>query len=81
VIRIVARALAALALLAGTARAHETRPAYLELRERDASTWEVRWKVPAAYKRLAWPNGQDKPCALVMYWTRGFIENARKMRR
>ena len=32
-------------------------------------------KVPAAYKRLAWPTGQDKPCALVMYWTRGYIEN------
>ncbi len=31
-------------------------------------------KVPAAYKRLAWPNGQDKPCALVIYWTRGFLE-------
>ncbi len=38
-------------------------------------------KVPAAYKRLAWPNGQDKPCALVMYWTRGFIENEAKRRR
>jgi hypothetical protein len=35
-------------------------------------------KVPAAYKRLAWPTGQDKPCALVMYWTRGFIENGNK---
>lgn len=43
--------------------------------------YEVYDKVPAAYKRLAWPNGQDKPCALVMYWTRGFIENARKMKR
>ena len=32
-------------------------------------------KVPAAYKRLAWPTGQPKPCALVMYWTRGYIEN------
>ncbi|MBX7119516.1 MAG: carboxypeptidase-like regulatory domain-containing protein [Gemmatimonadaceae bacterium] len=31
-------------------------------------------KVPAAYKRLAWPNGQDKPCALVIYWTRGYFE-------
>lgn len=35
-------------------------------------------KVPAAYKRLAWPTGQDKPCALIMYWTRGFIENGNK---
>ena len=38
-------------------------------------------KVPAAYKRLAWPNGQDKPCALVMYWTRGFVENEARRRR
>jgi hypothetical protein len=38
-------------------------------------------KVPAAYKRLAWPNGQDKPCALVMYWTKGFLENEAKRRR
>lgn len=38
-------------------------------------------KVPAAYKRLAWPNGQQKPCALVMYWTKGFIENEAKRRR
>ncbi len=36
--------------------------------------YETYDKVPAAYKRLAWPNGQDKPCALVMYWTKGFLE-------
>lgn len=40
--------------------------------------YEVYEKVPAAYKRLAWPSGQDKPCALVMYWTRGFVEHANK---
>jgi hypothetical protein len=43
--------------------------------------YETYEKVPAAYKRLAWPNGQDKPCALVMYWTRGFVENEAKRRR
>lgn len=43
--------------------------------------YESYEKVPAAYKRLAWPNGQDKPCALVMYWTRGFLENEAKRRR
>ncbi|MBK7905847.1 MAG: carboxypeptidase regulatory-like domain-containing protein [Gemmatimonadetes bacterium] len=43
--------------------------------------YETYDKVPAAYKRLAWPNGQDKPCALVMYWTRGFLENEAKRRR
>lgn len=40
--------------------------------------YEVYEKVPAAYKRLAWPNSEDKPCALVMYWTRGFIEHAKR---
>jgi hypothetical protein len=37
--------------------------------------YEVYEKVPAAYKRLAWPNTQERPCALVMYWTRGYIEH------
>ncbi|MHB1297932.1 MAG: carboxypeptidase-like regulatory domain-containing protein [Gemmatimonadaceae bacterium] len=40
--------------------------------------YDLYEKVPAAYKRLAWPSGQGKPCALVMYWTRGFVENERK---
>ena len=42
--------------------------------------YETYEKVPAAYKRLAWPNQQDKPCALVMYWTKGFL-NAEAARR
>jgi hypothetical protein len=42
--------------------------------------YDVYEKVPEAYKRLAWPNGQDKPCALVMYWTRGFIEHEKDRR-
>jgi hydrogenase/urease accessory protein HupE len=29
------------------AQAHEVRPAYLQLREVDAQTWDVVWKVPA----------------------------------
>jgi hypothetical protein len=37
--------------------------------------YDLYEKVPAAYKRLAWPTGQDKPCALVMYWTRAFVDN------
>ncbi|HVH39531.1 MAG TPA: carboxypeptidase-like regulatory domain-containing protein [Gemmatimonadaceae bacterium] len=40
--------------------------------------YDVYEKVPAAYKRLAWPNGQDKPCALIMYWTRGFVEHEKQ---
>ncbi|MCC7001629.1 MAG: carboxypeptidase regulatory-like domain-containing protein [Gemmatimonadaceae bacterium] len=43
--------------------------------------YETYDKVPAAYKRLAWPRDQDKPCALVMYWTRGFIEHEAKRKR
>jgi hypothetical protein len=42
--------------------------------------YDVYEKVPAAYKRLAWPNGQDKPCALVMYWTRGYIEHQKTLK-
>lgn len=38
-------------------------------------------KVPAAYKRLAWPNTEQKPCALVMYWTKDFLEAEAKKRR
>lgn len=40
--------------------------------------YDLYEKVPAAYKRLAWPRDQEKPCALVMYWTRGFIENQKR---
>jgi hypothetical protein len=32
--------------------------------------YELYDKVPAPYKRLAWPQGQTRPCALVIYWTR-----------
>ena len=46
------RAIRLLALLLGLgvaagAQAHEVRPAYLELRQTGAETWEVLWKVPA----------------------------------
>jgi hydrogenase/urease accessory protein HupE len=36
-----------LCLLAGVASAHEVRPAYLELRQTGAETYDVLWKVPA----------------------------------
>jgi hypothetical protein len=39
--------LALLCLLAGVASAHEVRPAYLELRQTGAETYDVLWKVPA----------------------------------
>jgi hydrogenase/urease accessory protein HupE len=45
-----ARVLALLAILLGLgagAQAHEVRPAYLELRQTGAETWETLWKVPA----------------------------------
>ena len=41
-----------LAFVAAVAGAHESRPAYLELRELDAQTYDVRWKVPAQGERL-----------------------------
>jgi hypothetical protein len=37
-----------LALLAGTALAHELRPGYLQLRQTSPDTYDVFWKVPAA---------------------------------
>jgi hypothetical protein len=33
--------------LGSGARAHEVRPAYLELRQSGADTWDVLWMVPA----------------------------------
>lgn len=36
--------------------------------------FDVYEKVPDMYKRLAWPTGQERPCALVMYWTKAFVE-------
>lgn len=41
-------ALLAVAFLGSRASAHETRPAYLELRETTADVYDVLWKVPAA---------------------------------
>ena len=42
---LVATLLAAGAL--GSARAHEVRPGYLELRQTELETFDVTWKVPA----------------------------------
>jgi hydrogenase/urease accessory protein HupE len=44
-----------LVLVAVSASAHESRPAYLQLRQVDAETWDVLWKVPGigADRRLA----------------------------
>ena len=40
--------------LFGPAQAHEVRPGYLELRQIDAETWDLLWKVPAkGDRRLA----------------------------
>jgi hypothetical protein len=36
--------------------------------------FDVYDRVPEAYRRLAWPTGQERPCALVMYWTKAFVE-------
>ena len=44
--------LLALAFAAVEAVAHESRPAYLELRQLDGQTYDVSWKVPAQGERL-----------------------------
>jgi hypothetical protein len=36
--------------------------------------FDVYERVPEAYKRLAWPTGQQQPCALVMFWTKVWVE-------
>jgi hypothetical protein len=46
--------LLAAALLGGAfvpVQAHEVRPGYLELRQIDAETWDLVWKVPAKGER------------------------------
>jgi hypothetical protein len=35
--------------------------------------FDVYERVPESYKRLAWPNGQERPCALVMFWTKAWV--------
>ena len=69
--------------LAGEARADVFRPAYLELRQRDADTFDVVWKVPAAgdtlrlgiyvrfpedVKNVSAPRGAFFPGAFVERW-------------
>jgi hydrogenase/urease accessory protein HupE len=44
--------LLALLFASAEAVAHESRPAYLELRQLDAQTYDVSWKVPAQGERL-----------------------------
>ena len=46
--------LALLCLLAAAVSAHEVRPAYLELRQTGAETYDVLWKVPARGDDLLW---------------------------
>ena len=60
-----------------TANLENVRPADIVAIEH----YDVYEKVPAAYKRLAWPTSQPKPCALVIYWTKDFIERQRTGRR
>jgi hypothetical protein len=36
--------------------------------------YDVYERVPEAYKRFAWPNTVDKPCGLVVYWTKAYVE-------
>jgi hydrogenase/urease accessory protein HupE len=50
---------------ASAARAHELRPAYLELRQTAAETFDVLWKVPAA--------GENLRLALYVCWPEGWV--------
>ncbi|HYN27363.1 MAG TPA: HupE/UreJ family protein [Burkholderiales bacterium] len=50
-------------LLAAPALAHEARPAYLQLRQTDAETYDVLWKVPGL--------GEDKRLALDVEFASG----------
>jgi len=36
--------------------------------------YDVYERVPEIYKRFAWPNTTEKPCALVVYWTKAYVE-------
>lgn len=36
--------------------------------------YDVYERVPEAYKRFAWPNHEERPCALVVYWTKAYVE-------
>lgn len=40
--------------------------------------YEVYEKVPEAYKRLSWNSDRPEACALVMLWTREFMERNRR---
>ena len=51
VIRLLLALTTLLCALGGTAQAHEVRPGYLELRQLDAGSWDVLWKVPARGER------------------------------
>jgi hydrogenase/urease accessory protein HupE len=50
---------------ASATRAHELRPAYLELRQTAAETFDVLWKVPAA--------GENLRLALYVRWPEGWV--------
>lgn len=54
-----------LGLLAAPALAHESRPAYLQLRQIDAKTYDVLWKVPGL--------GEDKRLALNVEFAAGTV--------
>lgn len=57
----------AVAIFAGCAAAHEVRPAYLEIRQSDATTYQVVWKQPAM---------GDLVLHLVPHLSNGWIERA-----
>ena len=63
--RLLPVSLLCLVLLAPSLSAHEVRPAYLELTQTGAETYDVLWKVPA--------RGEDQRLALYVEFPRGSI--------
>ena len=61
--RLLSVSLLCLVLLAPSLSAHEVRPAYLELTQTGAETYEVLWKVPA--------RGEDQRLALYVEFPPG----------
>ena len=66
-----------LVVFAAPARAHEVRPAYLELRQTSADAWDLRFRVPARGRlRLALDPRLPEHCARTSAPRARFVDNA-----
>ena len=69
-------------LAAGSVRAHEVRPGYLELRQIEGGTYDVLWKVPARGDRrlglyLSWPQACRTTEPTARFVDGGYVERMR----